>query len=492
MPSQGNIFSSLALLAWVPLALWIARRWPPSKAATLLFLIPVMFLPEGVAFKLPGLVEFNKGRIAVLWLLIGVLLFHRQRLATVRLGKLVTLALVMLLGGSVLTVFTNGDSVVYGSAFLPGHTPYDAVHTLVANMLDLVLPFVLAAAMFNGPRDLRIFLRTLVGMALVYSFLQLVELWLSPQLHNWIYGFHQSSFAQAMRGGGYRPTVFMAHGLALAMFTTSALLAAAGLYKTKSKPFRIGVGWVVAYLCLILVLSKSQAALLYSLVAVPLILFATPKLQLRAAAVLALVVLLYPGARGAGLVPVESIRDWVNRTYDEEKVGSIMMRFENEETLLERANERSVFGWGGFCRPCIPDQESGEITSVSDGDWIITLGTSGVVGFLGKYLLLLLPIFLSAHRLKRIRRTSDRRLLAALALIVGFSMFDLVPNGNFNYFVFVFAGALLGCSGGILRVQATMDAVRRANHRPALDRTQDHSAHVGLPRKAAVLNAPAL
>ena len=450
VPSQGNIFSVLVLFAWVPLALWIASRWPPSKAAALLLLIPVMLLPEGVDFKLPGLVEFTKGRIAVFWLLIGVLLFHRQRLATVRLGKWVTLALVLLLGGCVVTVFMNRDPMVYGTVYRPAHTPYDAVHFLATNMLDYVLPFTLAAAMFKGQRDLLVFFRMLVGAALAYSLLQIFELVMSPQLHRLVYGFHPHSFSQAMRGGGYRPTVFMAHGLAVAMFTVSGLLAAAGLYKAKSRLWRIGAGWALAYLWLILLLSKSQAAFLYSLVAVPLILFATPKVQFRVATLLAVVVLAYPAARGAGLIPVDDIRNWVAGTYDQDRVGSMMMRFDNEEILLERANERSLFGWGGYCRPCVADEWTGETTSVSDGDWIIRLGMVGRVGFLGKYLLLLLPIFLSARRLKHVRRIADRRLLSALALIVGFSVFDLLPNGNFNYLVFVFSGVLLGCTEGIL------------------------------------------
>lgn len=454
MPSQGNIISILALLAWVPLALWIARRWPPAKAAALLFIVPALILPQGVAFKLPGIVEFDKDRIAILWLLVGLLLFHRQRLRSLRLGKWVTFSIVLALGGSVVTVFLNQDVIVRSAIFLPSHTPYDAVHALASAALDYILPFALAAAAFRGRADLRLFLRILVGAGLAYSLLQIVELVLSPQLHRWLYGFHQHSFAQAMRGGGYRPVVLMSHGLAVAMFTFSALLAAAGSYKAKLRGFRFDLKWVAAFLWLILFASKSQAALLYSLIAVPLILWMSPKLQLRVALVAGVVLLLYPVARGADLVPVDDIRSWVASEYGEEKVSSIMMRFDNEEVLLERANERPIFGWGGYCRPCVLDEITGEPSSVADGDWVITLGTSGYLGFLGKYLLLVLPILFAARRLKFIRSASDRRLIAALALIVGFSAFDLLPNGNFNYLVFVFAGVLLGCTGGILREQA--------------------------------------
>jgi hypothetical protein len=480
--SQGNIFSYVALFSWIPMALWVARQWPPAKAAALLILIPLMFLPQRIELMLPGVPDLDKLRIAILLMLIAVLLFHRQRLATVRLDKSVKLAILAMLGGGVLTMLLNTDPISDGAVYLASHRPYDAVHSLLINMLDYVLPFVLAVAMFNGPKDLRVFFRVLVGAALAYSILQIVEMVMSPQLHFLVYGFYQHTFGQTVRGGSYRPMVFMSHGLSVAMFTVAGILAAAGMYKTKLRlfpiplgwasayvgvyrsragAFRIPAGWAMVYLWIILFLSKSVAAFLYTLVAVPLVLLASPKTQFRVAAVLAVIVLLYPDARDSGLVPVDDIREWVGSQYGEDKVGSVMMRFDNEELLLARANERSFFGWGTYCRRCIHDPLTGEPTSVTDGDWIKTWGKFGRVGFYAKYILLLLPIFLAGRRLKYVRRMSDRRLLSALAVILGFSIFNLVPNSEFNYLVFVFSGVLMGCSEGILRHQAWQAALQK-------------------------------
>ena len=459
--SDGNIFSILAFFLWIPVALWGAYRWPPAKAAALLLLLPLMFLPEQVYFKLPGLPEFTKQRIAIVWLLIGVLLFHRDRLRTVHLGNWVKLAMLLLVGGHVVTVFLNLDRLKYGAVDVAPHVPYDAVHTIVQNAFDYLLPFVLGAAMFNGRRDLRVLFRVLVGAGLVYSILQLIEIRLSPQLHNWVYGFFQHSFLQTIRGGGFRPTVFMEHGLAVAMFTLVAIVAAATLYKVKMRVLRIPAGWALAYLWLVLFLSKSTAAFLYSIVVVPLILFVSPKAQFRVAVLLAAVVLVYPWARGSGLIPVDDIRGWVASEFGEQRAGSMMTRFVNEERLLERANERYFFGWGSYGRAYTYDPETGHSGDLRDGDWIITMGDWGRVGFFGKYLLLLLPLFLSARQLKRIRSEPDRRLLAGLGLIVGFSAFDLLPNGNFNYLIFVFSGSLMSCSAGIMRDQARRRGARR-------------------------------
>jgi hypothetical protein len=229
------------------------------------------------------------------------------------------------------------------------------------------------------------------------------------------------------------------------------VLAASTLYKAKVRVLRVNAVWALVFLLLIALLNKSVAAFLYSMVAAPLILFFTPKTQFRVAIVLAITVLLYPALRGANLIPVEDIKEVMTAQFGEDRAQSLMTRFENEEDLLGRAGERSFFGWGTYCRACIHNPRSGKQVSTADGDWIITMGEFGLVGFLGKYLLLLLPIFVAARQTRHLRSRSDRRFLSALALIVGFSAFDLLPNGNYNYLPFALSGALFGCSTGMAR-----------------------------------------
>ena len=68
-------------------------------------------------------------------------------------------------------------------------------------------------------------------------------------------------------------------------------------------------------------------------------------------------------------------------------------------------------------------------------------------------------------------------LLAALALMVAISAFDLLPNGNFNYLVFLFAGALSSASAGIVREER-----RRARRRKELAARRSDAA--ALPEAA--------
>jgi hypothetical protein len=232
----------------------------------------------------------------------------------------------------------------------------------------------------------------------------------------------------------------------------------------------------MGYLWLILVLCKSTGAILYSMIAVPLVLFTSPKTQVRVAMVFAVFVLAYPAARGANLIPVDKINETIVEQYGEEKAASMMTRFVNEAASLEVARERIFFGWGTYCRGCRFHPKRGHMLSIRDGDWINTITDFGLVGFVTKFGLMLLPVFFVARRLKYVPRESDRRLLAALALIVAISVFDRIPNGNYNYLPLLFSGALYGSTLGIVHEAVLLRRKQRALRLAAARGTQEAQA----------------
>lgn len=256
----------------------------------------------------------------------------------------------------------------------------------------------------------------------------------------------------------------MAHGLTVAMFTAVGLMAAATLSKAGLQLGRLKPKWAIAYLTVVAVLNKSVAAMLYAFTAVPLILFTSPKLQFRIAVAISVVVLAYPTLRQTNLIPVYEIRDALAEQFGDERAQSLTTRLVNEEEILERALERPYFGWGTYGRSFKYSLKSGKQLSIPDGDWVNTIGMFGFVGFVGKYLLMLLPIFIVARRLRFIRNKTDQTLLAGLAVILAFSIFDHIPNSSAHYLPLVFGGALLGTCTGIL----AQDARRR---RMAAERT---------------------
>jgi hypothetical protein len=129
--------------------------------------------------------------------------------------------------------------------------------------------------------------------------------------------------------------------------------------------------------------------------------------------------------------------------FSEERAASLEFRFDHEQALLERANERFWFGWGRYGRSRVYD-EYGIDRSVTDGYWIITLGQFGFLGFIIVFSVLTLPVFLAAYALKFTNSMRDSLSLAALALIVAIGVIDLLPNASIRPWTLLLAGSLYG------------------------------------------------
>ncbi|MEM9191779.1 MAG: hypothetical protein AAGF12_21585 [Myxococcota bacterium] len=450
---DGNILATLAFIAVVPVALLVSWRYRASVAVASLMVGAALLLPELVEFKLPGLPSFTKIHIATLWVLLGAIVFHRQKLRRLKVSGVVWICVILLPLTAVGTALTNGDLLHFGPRVVDALGPYDAVHFIVDDLFQIVLPFFLGLIFFRSYASLRDLLVVWVVAALVYTIPILVEIRLSPQLHNWVYGFHQHDFAQTMRGGGFRPMVFMSHGLALSLFVAAAAIAATALYRAKERLRTYRAIWAAGYLTVVLVLCKSLGALLYGMLCLPAVFFLKVKHQLRIAVAMTLLVSAYPALQAAGAFPDEAIVDAAREYAGEDRAGSAEFRFVNENLLVERAGERLLFGWGGFCRGCIFDQWSGDELSVRDGEWIILLGDRGIVATAAQFGLLLYPVFLCWRRVRRVRNRKTQTLLAGTALILAIYTADLLPNGLYNYLPFLLAGALLSTLTDELRSQ---------------------------------------
>jgi hypothetical protein len=176
---------------------------------------------------------------------------------------------------------------------------------------------------------------------------------------------------------------------------------------------------------------------------IPLVLFASRRMQIRAAAVIALLALSYPTMKGADAVPEDRIIELAGRV-DQDRAASVQFRFDNENLLLDRAREKPVFGWGSWSRNHILDPVTGFLLTVTDGRWIITIGVYGWVGFIAEFGLILLPIF------QLLRETSKRKeedlspYIAPLTLMLAINVFDMIPNATLTPFTWLMAGALTG------------------------------------------------
>jgi hypothetical protein len=437
-----NWVAYFALLIWPVVALVLYSKLPVGQATLWTILGGYLLLPVGAEIKLAGVPAFDKQSIPNLLALIGCVVFAGRLPKFLRGFGLAELLILLLLIGPFVTSMLNTDPIRIGKTFLPGVGSYDALSASVQELI-FILPFFLGRQFLRNSEDNADILRVLVVAGLAYSLPMLFEIRMSPQLHTWVYGYFPSGFSQEIRDGGFRPVVFLGHGLLVAFFTMTMAVAATALWRTRSRVGKLAPGGIAAYLGVLLLLCKTLSALAYAAVLVPLVRWASPRLQLRVASILVVIALAYPLLRVSDLVPTTSIVAAAS-AIDVDRAQSLKFRFDQENQLLDHAWQRAWFGWGRFGRNRVYNGWLGRDSSITDGRWIITMGTFGIVGFVAEFGLLALPVLRAAMSLRYTQTMREGIYLATLALIAAVNIFDLLPNSSISPWTWLLAGALLG------------------------------------------------
>ncbi len=438
-----NPLAYLMLLVWPVIAVAIYRRLPPMQATVWAILGAYLVLPPAQAtFDLPAVPDLNKFTISSLMALVCTIWVLKQKVAIFPSGVVAPLLMVLFVTSPFFTAATNSDPIPIMAGDVPALRLYDSVAYVSSQAITLI-PFVLARRYLGSDDGMRVLVMALVVAGLAYSLPMLLEARLSPQLNVWIYGFFAHDFAQSMRGGGFRPMVFMPHGLWVAFFAMMTAMSALTVLRQAPAARRHVWLCVWLWLMLALVICRSFGPLGYAVALTPLILFAPRRVQILVAAAIAAVVITYPALRGAHKVPLDDILDFA-RSVSLERAQSLEYRIANEEVLLARAQEKPWFGWGGYGRALILDPITGRILSVPDGGWVIVLGNYGWLGYVGQFGLLVLPLLRLGREALRPRAMTVAPWGAAVALIYGANLIDLLPNNTLVPFTWLMAGALTG------------------------------------------------
>ncbi len=431
------------MLGLWPLVTWVLySRTSPEKALIWTILAGYLLLPPVIAINLPVVPNLDKETIPNLAALFMVLFVLKDRVPIMPQSLVGKGLIILFVLSPFATVLTNGDPVPNAHEDLQGMRVYDSIAS-VANQAIQLLPFFLARKYLATPDAMRAILVALVAAGVAYSVPMALESRLSPQLNVWIYGYFQHDFFQTIRFGGYRPVVFLQHGLWVAFFALMALMSAMTLLRVSPADNRPKYLFATLYLAAMLVICKSAGPVIYALVLTPMILFVPRRLQLVLAGALAAMVVVYPLLRGAHLVPLDQMLEAANR-FDPNRALSFQFRITNEEQLLNRANERPWFGWGGYGRNLLYDPITGQGLSIADGAWIITLGIYGWLGYIALFGLLALPLILILREGLLQRSAAISPFTCAVALIFAVNMLDMLPNATLIPFTWLMAGALLG------------------------------------------------
>jgi hypothetical protein len=437
-----NGFAYVMLLAWPAIAVVLFRRLPYERALIWSVLAPYLLLPPSTQFDFPLVPPLDKHAIPALAAFAITVLLLGRRVALWEGSPTARLLLLLFVLSPAATILTNGTPFAVGPVVVPGLPVTDAVAVVVKQGI-LLLPFFLARRFLASEAAQREILLALVVAGVAYSIPMLLEIRLSPRMNIWVYGFFQHDFLQQVRFGGFRPIVFLQHGLWVAFFALMAVMAAIGLWRAAPPEGRNL--WILAsgYLAVMLVLCKTVGVLVYAALVLPLVRFAGRRAQLRIAALMAVLVIAYPILRGADLVPVETMLEQA-AAIQEERASSLRFRLETEWEVLERARERPFFGWGGWGRNVPRDPVTGRSDTVMDGHWIIVISVFGWLGYIVEFGLLALPLVLLARRARGLPEAALSPYAGPLALILGINMIDLLPNATLTPLTWLVAGALLG------------------------------------------------
>lgn len=439
-----NVIVWIALFSWPLVALVFYRRWNIQLATVATLICGYLFLPDRMGIDLPVLPPMNKDTIPALSALFLVWMASLDRGKAPDMlpgwlprdrGALVLIGLMVF--GAFGTALTNLSPAYNGSVRLPGLRLYDGF-SLALRVVTMLIPFLLARKLLatqDGQRTLAVFF---VGAAVFYGVLALWEVRMSPQLNRQIYGFFAHSWVQHVRGGGFRPILFLEHGLFVGIFLASAILTAFGLARAETGPQRGKFAAAGLWLLVVIFLSKVLGAFLVVLALLPVLLLMSQRTQVLVAFGIGMVVLTYPILRNADLIPTQVAINLAERI-SPERAESLAFRIRNEDRLLDRAKGNPVFGWGGYSRNRVFD-ENGEDITVTDGRWVILFGQGGWFRYIGEFGLLLWGIF----RLVSLPRDKLDQVTVTLAMALIANMIDLLPNSGLSPVTWMMAGALIG------------------------------------------------
>ncbi|HEX8915188.1 MAG TPA: hypothetical protein VF796_22745, partial [Humisphaera sp.] len=451
-------FALLALYAWPPIVLLAFALLSPRRAVIFGYVAGWLFLPVYPIVKLNGLPDLTKVTAASFGVLLGIALFDRRALLALR-PKWFDLPM---LAWCVSPMFTS----LYNELGW-----WDAGSNVVLQAGTWGIPYVAGRIYF---KELEAFKELAVGIivgAVAYLPLMWLEVAISPQLHKIVYGRHASDFVHAVRWGGYRPSVFMQTGLALAMYMTTATMAAVWLYASNTLRSWKGMPLLplVAFLFVSSIFCKTMAAtafLFIGLASLFWIRFAKNGLPLL---VLAAIPPTYMYLRAKEIVPTEVIVEKFSHFTNPERLRSLEVRLEAEDKLnrkslqVDYVNDEELepyvppvphspwLGWGRWAPSDMYnrtpwrvyrmwEKEVDGMTKIvvqdaapTDGLWIITMGQYGILGISLLTLTILMPALVMWRRIPlRFWGHPAVAPVASMAILLMLHMSDNLLNGMIN------------------------------------------------------------
>lgn len=434
----GNDLVPIALLGWPLASMAFYFILPPRRALLACLILGFLFLPRAT-INLPSIPPYDKGVAIGLSMVIGMVVFNPRSLLHLR-PSLLDLPLVVACLAPAAASLTNGLGA------------YDALSSATVYAITWAPPYVVGRACFATPRHFREFGAGLVLGGLLYIPFILWEVRMSPQLMWQVYEL-KISFIQNLRWGGYRPCVFIGHGLPLSLMMMETTVMCFWLWRTRAyrQIFGIPMWAVTAILVGATVICKGSLALVLLAVGVGMLPLCRSLRSLKPVFLLGLLPLLFILIRASGAWDAHQLVDWSESVFGEKRASSLEVRVRNDTMLAEKARQKALFGWGGWGRNRVADA-SGRDISVVDSLWVSEFGKNGAVGMLAILAIVLVPASIFSLRAPPLllRHPATGAMCAGAVLMVLW-MIDLTQNATVSPTRILAAGALAGMTATLSR-----------------------------------------
>lgn len=438
------------LLLWAAASPLLFVFFSVRRAVMVSFVFGWLFLPKA-SVPIAGFPDISANMVIAMGVIFGTLVFDFTVLLRFR-PRFVDLFAIALLIVPIFTSLSNDLGI------------YDGVSRSFGQFVKWGVPYFFGRVLIRSLDDLRDFVLILLVGALVYLPFCAWEMRMSPHLNKYLYGFEPFRFYTTRRFGGWRPVVFLSHGIEMGMWLMSAAIVAIAAWRSRQIKAIGGVpmSWIAIVLLAFLLLSRALGG--WALFVVAMGCFATIRI-VKFRPILLLFVLLpaiYVGMRvldvwnGAGLVDAVTV-------ISEKRAGSLQTRLIHDQRLKDRALERPILGWGGWGRQRLRSA-GGANLSITDAMWVIMIGQHGLIGLVSWVGMFVVPCVMVVRSVN-IRHLISKPMLPVLALvlIVPMLMTDLMLNAFIGPILIMIPGALVSLASALAKMaQASDVASKRA------------------------------
>ncbi len=432
--TPGNIMVPVAMFGWIPVVLMLFSRLHARTAASVAFVAGWMFLPVA-AFKLPALPDYNKTTATCVGILLGAWLFDKQRFSEFRFNA----ADLPMIAWCIAPFFSSVANDL---------GPYDGLSQTMYQCITWGLPYYIARIYFTDIDAMKTLALAIFIGSIIYIPFCWFELIMSPQLHRMTYGFHQHNFLQTLRdGGGFRPMVYMDHGLMTSMWMVLGVFLGSWLLYVGELPEKIlsvPTRYMLMLLAFTAIMMQSVGSLVLLVIGL-LVIYLSSKIK-KPVLLIVMVAIphLYVITRTTGIWDGTNLSGFVAEKFSADRAQSLQFRFDNETILIDKALQGTLFGWGGFGRSRVYDDKGRDI-SIADGLWIITLGQNGIYGLATLIIAIQVPVILFLMRIKaEYWKNREWAAPGVMAVFLAIYMIDNLLNAMINPIYMLFSGGLIG------------------------------------------------